>query len=285
MGKAANRKRHLAAEAAAVDTLTRYQIQVPVDIASSDPIVSNFYLEQVALVLQALSGSPSVGRLCDIWERLLAEHVRLQEEYSKPGLDSSGRRLRIACTKGCNYCCYLRVTCYAPEVIALARRLRLSLGEEEIQALMIELEAYESSIAPMSATDKVIPRLLCPLNKQGVCTVYPWRPVSCSGFHSYDVEKCRLAHRITSLANIALPQSANRLFAKSVISQIMGNSLERLGLDSTEFELIPALIECLRNPETGVRYLDRQPVLQEANRPDVRRAAEAMPMVRPESEP
>jgi len=89
----------------------------------------------------------------------------------------------LACRKGCAYCCYAAVMITAPEAFRLARAVRTDKATPFL--------ARAAATAGMSAAQRFGRKLPCPLLKDGLCTVYAARPLSCRRVASFAVEPCR----------------------------------------------------------------------------------------------
>lgn len=94
-----------------------------------------------------------------------------------------------ACHSGCSACCHLYVG-VDPGIAALvADHLRSTLGADELQQLLKRLEAAHATI--LSLPDPVLARIPCPLlGKDGLCSIYDVRPLSCRAFTSADARAC-----------------------------------------------------------------------------------------------
>jgi Fe-S-cluster containining protein len=116
----------------------------------------------------------------------------------------------IACHAGCSACCEQLVMIYAGEAELIAEWLR---APEQADIKRAFLDAYpqwwerlgdsiDNIIALTDARDSARQfaalvahwrrRVLCAFNRDGLCTIYPVRPVLCRSYHALDTsENCR----------------------------------------------------------------------------------------------
>src|SRR5262249_38718337 len=133
---------------------------------------------------------------CDYGVDMRAEVCRQQGEV-------------IACRAGCNACCEQLVMIYAAEAELIADWLR---APERAEILRNFLAAYPSWIERLGdSLAEVIARteardaagqfaacvahwrrhVMCAFNRDGLCTIYPVRPVLCRSYHALDTsENC-----------------------------------------------------------------------------------------------
>ncbi len=118
---------------------------------------------------------------------------------------------KIACGRGCNYCCEEMVLAYEPEALAIVRWLRRA-ENEAARARFLEAyprwreavgDAAERLPALVAAGDapgykeahvaQYRRRVLCAFNVDGDCAIYPVRPTNCRNAHAADTaERCRV---------------------------------------------------------------------------------------------
>ncbi len=100
---------------------------------------------------------------------------------------------QIACKKGCDYCCFVRVRVSIPEVLNIADHVRATFSPEEQEALMSRLETYAEEYKGLSVHDRLNKMIACPLLVDHECSVHSVRPIACRAHHSIDLEECKRA--------------------------------------------------------------------------------------------
>ncbi len=129
--------------------------------------------------------------------------------------------MKIACGPGCSYCCEQLVMVWLPEAMRVAEFL---LRPENEAARATFLENYprwrdqigdaDTHIAELTATHQTEAhlsahmavwrkRIMCALNKDGLCVAYEARPIVCRTCHALDTnEHCKGDTSTTIPANI-----------------------------------------------------------------------------------
>ena len=174
----------------------------------------------------------------------------------------------VACHRGCHHCCHIRVTTKGPVVLALAFYLRKKLSSEQIAQLVSRLRGHVSDGLAMTPLEQVLKGRVCPLNVDGVCIGYEYRPYACRTHHSFDVSRCQAA-RQGDEADVRVPQDPNRHALQALVSRPVNECTRLLGLNTDELEFIPALLIALTDEGAAEKYIAGEPVFAPAHRPDV----------------
>lgn len=147
----------------------------------------------------------------------------------------------IACHKGCATCCTIRVIATAPEVLMLARYIRAN--EAALKAAGIDLRQRlndtDRATRGLGESQRVALRRRCPFIDNGVCVIYPARPLACRGHASYDKRACveAAAGRLDSI-----PLSIPHMMVRSLIQNALQSALREAGYVWAAYELNHALI-------------------------------------------
>lgn len=132
----------------------------------------------------------------------LAEEV--EEGVAARDAQAERQGFRVVCQKGCNSCCNVLVVCYQPEALRIVEFLR---KPEQAQTLAAFLSAY----GPWKAQAGDVPEraqrafvegdqagydelhqnhfrraIPCAFLVDGVCSIYPIRPIGCRNAHALD---------------------------------------------------------------------------------------------------
>ena len=192
----------------------------------------------------------------------------------------------IACRVGCNACCHLRVTVTAPVVLALSFYLKKKLDESQLADLIYRMKQYLEATNVLTPTEAIRPRGLCPLNVDGKCIGYEYRPYSCRSHHSFDRSKCEQA-RDTPLIDVSIPQNPTRNDVQLLTAAPARQISSLMGWNCDELEFIPALLIALENDAAMTQYLQggnpleaaHQPEILEAQLAEARRLGNSIPTV------
>ena len=92
---------------------------------------------------------------------------------------------KLACKKGCGYCCYGIVMVSAPEAFRLAAWLHAR-GADAVQRFR------DAAVGPAgkSASQRHGAKLPCPLLQDGACSAYASRPLACRTVTAFELQPC-----------------------------------------------------------------------------------------------
>jgi Putative zinc- or iron-chelating domain len=181
----------------------------------------------------------------------------------------------LACHRGCDSCCTLRVSATAPEVLLVARFLRavqprlLARGID----LVGRLRAANARTQGLSEAQRVALRQPCPFVAQGVCVVYSVRPLACRGHASHDVAACRQA----AAGDVAqVPYSQGHWMVRSLVQNALQSALRDSGRAWVSYELNQALCLALDDEQAEAAWLAGADPLASAALPEAMAEAVAM---------
>ena len=125
---------------------------------------------------------------------------------------------RTACSRGCSYCCHMRVVVTAPEVLRIAAFVEETFSVEERAALARRVAATDEQTRGLSDEAWGRARLPCPLLVGDECSVYSVRPLDCRAYNSRSVAACRDAFEsyadwdvpVDSRASVVLQERSGR---------------------------------------------------------------------------
>jgi Fe-S-cluster containining protein len=166
--------------------------------------------------------------------------------------DTDTGSARTACSKGCNYCCHMRIVATAPEALRIAVFVEETFSVEERAALARRVAATDEQARGMSDEAWGEARLACPLLVAGECSVYPVRPLDCRAYNSCSVAACRDAFE--SYADWDVPvDPEHQFFYKSLQAGLL-QALAGSGRASSLLELTAALRVLLEDPDAVARW-------------------------------
>jgi len=175
---------------------------------------------------------------------------------------------KIACAKGCNYCCHTFVAVTAPEVFRLAETIRGT------RIAGMEPDAIRARARPLigvSPADRLGARLPCPLLLEGGCSVYRARPLVCRQATSTDLAACIEEFEGRNL-NARIPISGVHLQHASNAHITLLGAMRAAGFATDALELAAALEAVLVAPDAEARWLQGEDVFKAVPRQVTREA-------------
>ena len=160
----------------------------------------------------------------------------------------------LACTRGCAFCCSLRVSATAPEVLLVARyvqALNSRLLERGIDLIDL-IRSTDHKTRGMNEAQRVALNNPCPFAMRGVCVIYPVRPLACRGHASFDRKACTQA---AAGQCDTVPFSPGHQMTCSLVQNALRSSLRDTGLVWNVYELIHALVIALEDPSAQAQWL------------------------------
>jgi len=140
-------------------------------------------------------------------------HEQLEPHAEARARAATDAGLPFACASGCTYCCEELVMVAAPEAATVARWLAREENREQREAFLTAFDAWREQVgdvpeklAELTARgafeqqqrlyiEQYERRVLCPLNRDGLCMVYPVRPLGCRSAHAVQTaDYCRADH-------------------------------------------------------------------------------------------
>lgn len=121
-------------------------------------------------------------------ERALIKHRDRLQALHNQELEKSGEKL--ACGKGCRYCCYFKVDVRADEVFDIITYMRNTLPVEQLKTIRADILANAKAMKKLDKAGQVAANLKCAFLVDGACSIYPVRPAHCRTFHAKDVSGC-----------------------------------------------------------------------------------------------
>ncbi|MBU0640336.1 MAG: YkgJ family cysteine cluster protein [Planctomycetes bacterium] len=168
-----------------------------------------------------------------------------------------------ACCAGCAYCCHLWVVVPIAEVVLIALRARAANdGAADVQA---KLERRVAEVRGLTAEQRSRTRVPClwldPTEQ--TCRIYGLRPLVCRGWHSFDLEKCKQAHRHPTQNIETAIWSPQRTITESVAAGMLA-ATQQLGLPGGYVHLVEGLQIALGDPAAIERWLAGEDVFRPA---------------------
>lgn len=180
------------------------------------------------------------------------------EKSARPGAPVE----RLACKKGCAYCCHGIVAITAPEAFALAARLRKD-GADAI----VQFRERATAVAGKSASERLGAKLPCPLlRSDGACTVYAVRPLACRRVVSFELKPC-LEEFEGQDGEIAVPAHYNAHAANVLVALAVALADARQPLAHYEFSA--AVLAVLDVPDAEAKWRRGEDLFAGLRREDI----------------
>jgi Fe-S-cluster containining protein len=180
-------------------------------------------------------------------------HRRVDEALA---LSIQGHGVKVACARGCSFCCNLRVQVQPYEAFRLAAWLRKHFDAPRLARTLERLRANVARSRELGAEGRKRANLPCSLlGEDGACTAYDARPAQCRRYHSTDVEPCKAFHATHDDTLDSTMHEAVAHNADVIITQ--GRHAARaMKLDDESVDMNFALLEALENPKSWRRWRD-----------------------------
>lgn len=187
----------------------------------------------------------------------------------RPQVEASYRR-KIACRKGCAWCCHQPVDVAADEVMASGNAVQQR-PEDERKAFWGRVEAYAAQVAgvPRGSRHAVVRAAIpCPaLGSGNDCSIHAVRPSACRGFDSFDETMCEAA---IGDPLMVVPYTST---GQIVLGRLMGHreALTARGYDGNGYDLAGALAELrqMGMPEARRRWNAKERVFSDNALPQI----------------
>ena len=180
-------------------------------------------------------------------------HRRVDEVLA---ITVEGHGVRVACSRGCSYCCNLRVQVQPYEAFTLAAWLRRNFSPERLGRVVERLEANVARTRELGEEARKKTNIACALlGDDGACTAYEARPAQCRRYHSTDLDPCRAFFETHDETIEAAMHEAVAHNADVIITQAR-HAAREAGLDDASVDMNEALLQALENPKAWRRWRD-----------------------------
>lgn len=169
----------------------------------------------------------------------------------------SGHNVPIACSRGCSFCCNLRVEVQPYEAFRLAAWLKRHFDAPRLARVVERLRANVERSRALGVEARKRTNIPCALlGEDGACTAYEARPAQCRRYHSTSVDPCKAFHADPS--NEAIESGMHEAVAhnSAVIITQGRHAVRARGLDDAPEDMNFALLEALENPKAWRRWKD-----------------------------
>jgi Fe-S-cluster containining protein len=216
-------------------------------------------MEQTALLLlfeKSRDAVTSAGKTESI-HGLLAE-LTYSHQLAEDLLDlqDQDERSLIACHAGCDHCCVVNVSVSHVEGISIVRFLQ-QVDTAERDVMIDRLDHLWRRIRGLDDEERLALRHRCAfLGDNGLCQIYPARPLFCRSVTSIDPEACKKAVCCKlqgETSTILMNQYQQQLY--EALYCAVSEGLEQAGLDGRSFQLTGLVRYLLKNSEKNEAVL------------------------------
>ncbi|MEP7070545.1 MAG: YkgJ family cysteine cluster protein [Usitatibacter sp.] len=181
-------------------------------------------------------------------------HRRLDEVIEA---SIAGHAVKVACTRGCSFCCSLQVQVQPHETFTLAAWLRRNFSAERLAEATSRLRSNAAKTRELGDAARKRSNLACALlGEDGACTVYEARPAQCRRFHSMRLEVCKASYANPTDDSLGSPANPAVAHNADVIITQAQHAVRDAGLDASPVDMNFALLEALENPKAWRRWRD-----------------------------
>lgn len=107
------------------------------------------------------------------------------ETFFRTSREGQAIEKRIACTKGCSFCCWVNVEVTVIEAIGVAAAIA---GNAKLRESILTTAPKVAGLDPYGRLRAKVPCAL--LGADGTCNAYEARPRNCRAYTSYDAKRC-----------------------------------------------------------------------------------------------
>jgi Fe-S-cluster containining protein len=170
---------------------------------------------------------------------------------------SAGVRAKVACRKGCDFCCRVPVDVQAHEVFFAADHIQVHSSPAALLEIIARLAAHRGRVAALGDGARATSRSPCALLTAGSCSIYAGRPEACRSHHTSDAAVCEahMTDPAVNLTKVYIPALRARMFA---VMLGLDEAIEAAGYDERSYDFGSALHEALTNSLCLVLWLRRQ---------------------------
>lgn len=203
-----------------------------------------FYADGYKLAQSAIEGGITNDKLFQAIESLYAAIDGLNDSIVAL---AERQHMKVACHKGCHWCCHQAVYANSYELHYLSERIKAVISRERIAKWTAAAEAKYEQTSKMSEEEIAEYKFPCAFLENGACSVYAVRPMACRIYLSTSLPSCLEFYRHPGNkqnypALIELPLRAGRMMNEGFMAALKEN-----GIDTAEFKLEEGLRIVLKN--------------------------------------
>lgn len=165
---------------------------------------------------------------------------------------------KLACAKGCGYCCHTWVSASVPEVLLLARAVRREARRNpDLPRAIAERSKPLAGLAPAARYGAKLP---CPLLEENACSFYRERPTVCRQATSLDLAGCIDEFEGRGYGGDIKVSAVYLAHARNSRIPLLA-ALALVGLDARTYELSAALSRVLGLEDAERKWLAGEDIM------------------------
>ncbi|MFC1673577.1 hypothetical protein ACFL12_05415 [Pseudomonadota bacterium] len=223
-----------------------------------ETIIEKATLDQRFETARAFKKPRSLKRVLRMAERALVRAEQAIDHVTK----ALPPPAPIACGPGCPYCCHIRLTASAPEVLLVLDHIRGTWPVDAIQALAKKVKNIDPLTRGKDDDARAKLRLPCPLLKDGSCSVHMVRPLSCRALACVDLPACKAAYNSRMAEGVPMFEPQHQ--TANAVGYGLYAGLVDAGYGVENIELVAALALGLDDKEIGRNWLTGEDVFAPA---------------------
>jgi Fe-S-cluster containining protein len=162
------------------------------------------------------------------------------------------QNIKVACFKGCHWCCHQAVYANSYELHFLSARIKTGFSSEELADVIAKADMKHLITSELSDEDILKYKAPCPLLKDGSCSSYAVRPMACRIYLSTKLDTClefyKHAENETNFpALLDFPLRAGKM-----MNEGFREALKEFGIETAEFRLEEGLRITLKNKQPNL---------------------------------
>ena len=163
---------------------------------------------------------------------------------------------KVACGKGCAYCCHTMVSVLPPEAFYLANHIETAFEPEASKTMKQRVIDHDAQHRGLSGAARHEGHIACSLldPETWLCGVHSARPLTCRSMHSSDVSACKLAF---DERDAYIPAPSHQLFFDNTQAyyDAFGTALQEHDLEMEPLELNAALATIWTGKNVMIRWM------------------------------
>ncbi|MBB6248929.1 hypothetical protein HDE80_004002 [Rhodanobacter sp. A1T4] len=174
-----------------------------------------------------------------------------------------GQSREVACSAGCSHCCNLYVSATASELLLIEGYIRaLPTAEQDTIRMRVQIAARHAQGKSIAQRDSR--RVRCPfLSAQGMCDIYPIRPLTCRAYISFDLPACAYDFQHPGKGTVVTRSGSLESIRNDMLTQLHTKERASGGVGGN-FELIQAMHILLNSDAHVADLADGKNVIYQA---------------------
>ena len=205
-----------------------------------------FYQDGYQLAREILESSEPVKAIPEIMESAYRSIDGLIESFTGR---CQREGLRVDCKKGCAWCCSQAVLISTHELMYLFAWMENNLTPAGIEKIRKRAEDKNKLTAGMNAMEFLHFVHPCPFLEEGVCQIYPVRPMACRIYLSSDENSCIQQYDQPDDPGVMARLYEFPLRAGRLLNEGIRKSLAETGVVTSEWLLESMLVQVFENRE------------------------------------